>query len=138
MPFAEAREKWAYYQARWQDFLRLDIEERGAIHGALRLAGYTKDSETEEAEIAAFALGDVFFVTNPAELFVEYQLDVKDRFKGRNIIMTEQTNGRISYVPTPLAHALGGYETIITRFGPGAGEMIRDASCELIEQLIDW
>jgi len=137
LPFAEAEEKWAYYQTRWQEFLRLDIEERGAIHGALRLAGYRKDSATEEAEIAAFSLGDVFFVTNPAELFVEYQLDVKERFKGRNVIMTEQTNGRISYVPTPLAHALGGYETIISRFGPGAGEMIRDTSCELIDSLLE-
>jgi len=136
LPFAEAREKWAYYQTRWEEFLKLDIEERGAIHGALRLAGY-KQAAAEEAEIAAFALGDVFFVTNPAELFVEYQLDVKERFKGRKVIMTEQTNGRISYVPTPLAHALGGYETIITRFGPGAGEMIRDTSCALLEQLID-
>jgi len=56
----------------------------------------------------------------------------------RKVIMTEQTNGRISYVPTPLAHALGGYETIISRFGPGAGEMIRDASCELLEKLIEF
>ncbi len=136
LPFDEAREKWAYYATRWTEFLRLDIEERGAIHSTLRLAGYLQEAATEKAEIAAFALGDVFFVTNPAELFVEYQLDVKERFRGRKIIMTEQTNGRISYVPTPLAHALGGYETIITRFGPGAGEMIRDTSCELIENLL--
>lgn len=33
-------------------------------------------------------------------------------------------------------HGGGGYETIITRFGPGAGETIRDTSCELIETLI--
>ena len=40
------------------------------------------------------------------------------------------------HVTAPLAHALGGYETIISRFGPGAGEMIRDAGCELIENLL--
>ncbi|MFN2352622.1 MAG: hypothetical protein ABR497_11825, partial [Kiritimatiellia bacterium] len=73
---------------------------------------------------------------NPAELFVEFQLDIKNRFKDRKVIVTELTNGRIGYVPTRLACALGGYETILTRFNPGTGELIRDTSCTLIESLI--
>ena len=132
----EAREKWEYYKSRWDEFLLLDIEERGSINSTLRIAGYKCEASGDEAEIAAFALGDVFFVTNPAELFVEYQLDIKERFKGHKVIVTEQTNGRISYVPTKLACALGGYETILTRFKPDAGELIRDTSCELLEKLM--
>ena len=137
IPFEEAREKWAYFKDHWDEFLRLDIEERGLLHSTLRLEGYKREAAGEEAEIAAFALGDVCFVTNPAELFVEFQLAIKARFKGRKVIVTELTNGRISYVPTRLACALGGYETILTRFNPGAGEVIRDASCELVKTLIN-
>lgn len=135
MPFDEARQQWDDYKDRWEAFRKLDIEARGAIQSTLRLAGYRQAGSCESAEIAAFALGDVFVVTNPAELFVEFQLDIKARFKDRKVIVVEQTNGRISYVPTRLACALGGYETILTRFNPGTGELLRDASCDLIERL---
>lgn len=136
MSFEEASRKWKHYSSRWEEFLRLDIEERSALCGTLRLQKFMQASAVGEAEIAAFALGDVYFVTNQAELFVEYQLDIKERFKDRRVIVSELTNGRIGYVPTRLACALGGYETHGTRFGPGAGELIRDASCDLIERLI--
>lgn len=64
------------------------------------------------------------------------QLDIKKRFQNRKVIVTEQTNGRIGYVPTRLGCALGGYETILTRFNPGTGEVIRDTGSELLENLI--
>ncbi len=136
MPFEEARERWDYYKNHWDEFRSLDIEERGKIHSTLRLEGYKREGSGEETEVAALALGDVFFATNPAEFFVEFQLDIKNRFQNRKVIVTEQTNGRISYLPTRLACALGGYETIITRFNPGTGEFIRDACCEQLERLI--
>ena len=136
LPVEQAREQWAYYETHWDEFLRLDIEARASIMNTLRIAGYKQQASAAEAEIAAFALGDVFFVGNPAELFVEYQLDIKERFQGRKVIVTELTNGRIGYVPTKLACALGGYETIGTRFNPGAGDLIRDVSCGLVETLM--
>ncbi len=136
MPFAEARKQMAHYKDNWDDFRQLDLAVRAAITTSLRIEAYMRKALAEEVEIAAFALGDVFFVINPAELFVEFQIDIKAHFKNRKVIMCELTNGRSGYVPTKLACALGGYETIVTRFNPGAGEMIRDASRELIEQLI--
>lgn len=105
--------------------------------GMLRIEGYLQTSPAEPAEISAVALDDVVLVTNPAELFVEYQLDIKARFKGQKIMIAELTNGRIGYVPTRLACALGGYETIETRFNPDAGEQICEASRGVIESLID-
>ena len=61
---------------------------------------------------------------------------IKERFKERKVIVTELTNGFISYVPIRLACALVGFETILTWFDPGAGDLIRDVSCEQIEGLI--
>jgi hypothetical protein len=49
------------------------------------LEGYKRAAATELTEIEAFAPGDVFFVAYPAELFVEYQLELKQRFKGRKV-----------------------------------------------------
>jgi len=132
----EAEESWAYYKSNWEEFLRLDIEERAAINSTLRTADWKRTAPTETVEISAFAIGNVFFVTNPAELFVEYQLQLKEHFHGRKLIMSELTNGWSGYVPTRLACAMGGYETIQTRFDPDAGEQIFKASRELLEQLI--
>lgn len=137
IPFEEARKQWVYYKDHWDAFLKLDIEERGVIHSTLRLEGYQREASAESADISALRLGDVIFAGNPAELFVEFQLDIKQHFKDRKVIVTELTNGRIGYVPTRLAFALGGYETIITRFNPGTGELIRDVSCDLITGLLD-
>ncbi len=136
MPFDEANEKWEYYRNHWEDFCCLDIEDRANIHSSLRMQGYRNEAAGEDVEISALVLGDVFFVCNPAEFFVEHQLDIKKHFAGRNVIVTELTNGRTSYVPTRLACALGGYETIISRFNPGTGERIRDACVELLETVI--
>ena len=136
LPADEAAARWEHYKTRWEEFRALDIEERAAINSTFRLAAFKEKSPACPVEISAFALGDVLFVTNPAELFVEYQLDIKERFKDRRVIVTELTNGRIGYVPTRLACALGGYEAIQTRFNPGAGETIRDIGCELIESLL--
>ncbi len=137
LPFEEAREQLEIHRRDWQAFTALDIEERVALLTTLRIEGYLQTAPSEPAEIAAVALGDVVLVTNQAELFVEYQLDIKARFKAQKIMVAELTNGRIGYVPTRLACALGGYETIETRFNPDAGEQISEASCGLIEGLID-
>ncbi|MFN2352571.1 MAG: hypothetical protein ABR497_11570, partial [Kiritimatiellia bacterium] len=137
LPVDEARAQLEAHRRNWQAFTALDIEERVALLTTLRIAGYRRMAPSEPAEIAALALGDVMLATNQAELFVEYQLEIKARFKNHKIMVAELTNGRIGYVPTRLACALGGYETIETRFNPDAGEQIRDASCGLIEKLID-
>lgn len=137
LPVEEAREQLQAHRRDWPAFTALDIEERVALLTTLRIAGYRATTPSEPAEIAAVALDDVMLVSNQAELFVEYQLDIKARFKTHMIMVAELTNGRIGYVPTRLACALGGYETLETRFNPDAGEQIREASCELIERLIE-
>ena len=136
LPVEEALAQLDAHRRNWPAFTALDIEERVALLTTLRIAGYLQTAPSEPAEIAAVALDDVMLVTNQAELFVEYQLDIKARFKDHKIMVAELTNGRIGYVPTRLAYALGGYETIETRFNPDAGEHIREASCSLIERLI--
>lgn len=86
-------------------------------------------------ELSAIRLDDVVFVTNPPELFVEFQLEIKRKFKDKKIIVVELTNGYCGYVPTELAFARGGYETersLGSRLTPEAGRIIVDNSIELI------
>ncbi len=135
IPFDEAAERWRHYREQWDTFTSLDIEDRAVINSTLRLARYLEKAPSDRLEIAAFSMGEVLFLTNPAEYFVEYQLEIKRRVSHRPVILSELTNGRAGYVPTRLACALGGYEAIQTRFNPDAGEKILEASVELLAGL---
>jgi len=99
---------------------------------AIEDRGYT----TCPVEIAALALGDVAAVTNPAELFVEFGLEIRQRSPFRTTIVSELTNGYCGYVPAVRAFGHGGYETHRTvytsRLIVDAGKIIVQACCELL------
>lgn len=53
---------------------------------------------------------DVALCTNPAELFVEFGMEIKRRSPRKYTLVSELTNGLIGYVATRQAFAEGGYE----------------------------
>ncbi len=115
---------------------KLDLE-RQLYHdySTMELYKIRRVSPYFPVELSIIRLDDILFVTNPAELFVEFQLEIKKTFKENKIIIVELTNGWCGYVPTRLAIALGGYGTEISiaeRLAPEAGEIIVNNSIELI------
>ena len=56
-------------------------------------------------------IGDAVICTNPAELFVEFGLDIQADSPARVTLISELTDGYCGYVPTPYAFENGGYET---------------------------
>jgi|GEM_PF-1344031 Neutral/alkaline non-lysosomal ceramidase. len=102
----------------------------------IRLYEAMKQSGTVQVEIKYIKLGELIFICNPSEFFVEYQLEIKRRFKDNPVMVLELTNGYCGYVPTPQAFALGGYETefkLGSRLDTKAGRMITDECIRLIE-----
>ena len=93
-----------------------------------------------DTEVQAVQVGTAVFVTNPAEYFVEYGLDIKKRCKFPYTYPVELANGCVGYVPTEeaLSETGGGYETRLTSYSNlerTAGTQIADAGVRLANSL---
>ena len=92
--------------------------------------------ESYKSYICLLRIGDAFaMVSDPGELFCQYGLDIKAASPYGFTMVVEQTNGAIGYIPTLTAYANKGYETWYgehSNISVNAGEMIRDASIEML------
>lgn len=61
--------------------------------------------------IQTFRIGDLGIAAIPCEVFVEIGLEIKQRSPLKPSFTIELANGYNGYLPTPVQHKLGGYET---------------------------
>jgi len=93
-----------------------------------------------EVEVQAVQVGPAVFVTNEAEMFVEYGLELKEKSQFEFTFPVELANGCVGYIPTEEAmgpHG-GGYETRLTSYSNleiTAGRQMLDAGLELVGQM---
>ena len=92
-----------------------ELWKRYWADSVVMLEGAVPFRDTYPMELSLFRLGNLAIVTNPGELFVEYQLDVKRQSPFPNTMVVELANGYCGYIPTELAFKNGGYETRLAR-----------------------
>ncbi len=93
-----------------------------------------------EVEVQTIQVGPAVFVSNPAEYFCEYGLDIKNRSHFKYTFSVELANGSVGYVPTEDSFGPngGGYETRLTSYSNleiTAGTQMADAGVELIRKM---
>lgn len=99
---------------------------------------YSRRNAQTETRVHVLRIGDAAICTNPAELFVEFGLEIRDHSPARVTFISQLTDGYIGYIPTELAFARGGYETWCapsSKLDACAGSRIADATSSLLHEI---
>ncbi|MFC5453979.1 hypothetical protein [Prosthecobacter fluviatilis] len=106
----------------------------------LLLDHLNKTMPVVDCEVQCIKVGPACFVSNPAEYFVQYGLDIKKGSQHAFTFPCELSNGIVGYVPTEEAFGPhgGGYETRLTAYSNleiTAGTQMAKKGVELANQM---
>jgi hypothetical protein len=137
-PSAE-RLKAAYDLVR-QDPAKADRTDWTFAKETVMLDYMIKAEPVVDVEVQAVQVGPAVFVSNPAEYFVEFGLDIKAKSRFKYTYPVELANGCVGYVPTEeaLGESGGGYETRLTAYSNlevSAGRTIANTGIELANRM---
>jgi hypothetical protein len=101
---------------------------------------YLQRNSPQEVRLSIIRIGDTVICTNPAELFVEFGLQIRDASPARVTFISQLTDGYIGYIPTEKAFSRGGYETWCapsSKMDESTGSRIVNATVQILQQLFD-
>ena len=85
-------------------------------------------------ELQGIRINDALFVAVPAEVFVEIGLQLK-QIVSHDIFIVGIANGYIGYLPTRVAHEVGGYEVVSSKCRPEAEDKLIEDILRLEQKL---
>jgi len=116
-------------EIRWATMLAKRAERH-----ATRATLYAGQSHTS-LPIQVLVLNGVAIVAIPGEPFVEIGLAIKAGSPFKQTLFSGYSNVGSHYIPTPDAHAVGGYEVESTPYAPEAATVIIDETLALLHEL---
>ncbi|MFH1009324.1 MAG: hypothetical protein V1800_17755 [Candidatus Latescibacterota bacterium] len=86
------------------------------------------------AEVQILRVGEIAIAGFPTEMFVEWAMQLRKDSPFRYTFPIDLANGSVGYIPTRSAFKNGGYEPVSSVFTPDVGNVLVDASLELLNQ----
>lgn len=104
--------------------------------GAIWWNSERNDEEHGWMILNAVAVGEEFaFVTFPGEMFDSISVRMEENSPYFTTMMLGYCYHHLGYLPSAVAYKYTSYETDITRFAPGTGEMVADKHVEMLKEL---
>ncbi len=95
-----------------------------------------QDKETiYKIELHVLRLGEVTFVTNPFELYVDYGFAITARSRAKQTFLIQFAGDSGGYLPTSRALEGGGYSAMANYIGPIGGQVLVNESVEAINSM---
>lgn len=139
LPTTEAVERGRATLARMDAGEKVTGREAIFAWGPVSLAEQFGDNPVDRLPFHALRIGDLAIVTNPFELFCQYQLDIKRRSPASDTVCFGLTGGFGGYLPTPAAVRGGGYSGepfAWARFAPDVGYLVTDTLADMVRTLL--
>ena len=118
------------------ELLETDFWENISAVEILSLNEKYKKSNLVSVPLTVARITDILFIGIPAELFTEFSLKLKDRFKEKysTVIVAELVNGWVGYIPTKKAFIpdIGAYEVQFLN----SSKLCEDAGDIIVEEVI--
>lgn len=110
---------------------------RSPYHANAIVANHGRTTEKDGLlRMNAVTIGDSFaFVTFPGELFDTISEGVEAGSPFKSTMLIGYSNGHIGYLPSAYGFEYTSYETDITRFAEGTGEIVRDQYIKMLNEL---
>ncbi len=125
-----------------QKLLETEFWENMSANEIINLSKTYKDNKKEVVPLTVAKIGSILLIAVPAELFVEYSLNIKNIFKEKykNIIVVELANGWVGYIPTKKAFSYNsGYEVQFlssSKLREDAGDIITKKIIQMEKSLL--
>ena len=130
----EAKKGPGPYDDKYSDYVTMRYNE--AV-----IKRYESQDETTvfPMELHTIRLGDVAFVCNPFELFLNYGLQIKARSKSAQTFLIQLSCASGGYLPSAAAVQRGGYGALVANgsVGPQGGKILVDETVREINEFWD-
>ncbi len=127
----------------FKDKTEIDYIDTAELHvyaGTILRYEYQNTHNLVPVEVHTVRLGDVAFVTNPFELFLDYGNEIKARSEAAQTFVLQLSNGAKGYLPTKQAEEHGHYSAYVSSgiVGHVGGSLLVGEALESIKELFNY
>ena len=132
---SSAPDKWRRLKSLSDEIERLSYAAEGTHFSWTGLTAEALAKGPVRHPLFALRIGDVALAGLPGEPFGAYSVELRKRCAPLRVIVAEECNGYLGYLPTAAEFPLGGYGSNSAFFSPDAEALLVESLASLIARV---